>query len=753
MKTQTVVFAAWAVAAFAAASSSPAASVAAAAVTQAVELTSDQAHRAFPARYPVTLGAVAAKSGLVAVALPGELRRPLEPPYRDLRLVRKSSQGEQDVPFWVDEAPTAAGPTVWRGAARDVQRDPVAQRSVWLLELGQSRSFDELTLVLENTDGSAVAKPLTIEAASERGGPFRPLRDPVVALDRPCQPTSKPGTTSCRLQRLSWRWEQLQSALVLRLTADDKQSALLPLQEVLLQRSLRPDGRLWTREVALAPLPDDATTATSTSRKHPELPPPVRRYRLLSAPDSSLTQLTLQLSQPAFVYGARLLELPRLSAGTEPRLSDGVELAHGSLFRLPPGVTAERAKPAVTRPADSVLSVEELSLTLSKPPHGGTLVLELQDYSASEVPAMTPQALMVEGSGPRLVFMRDEAQAGVDQYTLYAGSATVRAPLHDHKPLREALAKNGALSVASLGAKAGNPRYQPAPPMSFVPTQGAPLEVLRFRLQRALVIDGAEDIYAAELQPLDLGLLRSDLGDVRIVDAQDRQVPYVLERDGAATLATLDWRVDGDPGARKTRYTLRLLYNGRALPIPYGQLELQMKETFYDRAARLYARAELEAPEQDLWRGRLTRGGEGTPAVHRLPLDWSQRGELVLELQDDDNPPLTLQEARGLVPAPRLIFKMTPGSGYRLLLGNAQLSSPHYDLEALRGAILDYAALPARLGPLVPNPAFRPTAVDYLRNAPPTILLWSALGLAMVVLLVLTVRLLAKDEAPSTDGG
>jgi hypothetical protein len=66
---------------------------------------------------------------------------------------------------------------------------------------------------------------------------------------------------------------------------------------------------------------------------------------------------------------------------------------------------------------------------------------------------------------------------------------------------------------------------------------------------------------------------------------------------------------------------------------------------------------------------------------------------------------------------------------------------------------LDYAALPARLGPLVPNPAFRPTAVDYLRNAPPTILLWSALGLAMVVLLVLTVRLLAKDEVSSTDGG
>ena len=751
MKTQTVVFAAWAVAAFAAASSSSTASLAAAAATQAVEQTSDQAHRAFPARYPVTLGAGAAKSGLVAVALPGELRRPLEPPYRDLRLVRKSSQGDQDVPFWVDEVPTTAASSVWRGAARDVQRDPVAQRSVWQLELGQSRSFDELTLVLENTDGSAVAKPLTIEAASEHGGPFRPLRDAVVALDRPCQPTSKPGTTTCRLQRLSWRWEQLQSALVLRLTADDKQSALLPLQEVLLQRSLRPDGRLWTREVALAPLPDDVTTLPS--RKHPELPPPVHRYRLLSAPDSSLTQLTLQLSQRAFVYGARLLELPRSSAGTEPRLSDGVELAQGVLFRLPPGATAERAKPAVTRPADSTLPVEELSLTLSKPPHGGTLVLELQDYSAAEVPAVTPQAVMVEGSGPRLLFMRDEAQAGADQYTLYAGSATVRAPLHDHKPLREALAKNGALSIASLGAKVGNPRYQPAPPMSFVPTQGAPLEVLGFRLQRALVIDGAEDIYAAELQPLDLGLLRSDLGDVRIVDAQDRQVPYVMERDGAVTLATLDWRADSDPGARKTRYTLRLLYNGRALPIPFGQLELQMKEAFYDRAARLYARADLEAPEQDLWRGRLTRGGEGTPSVHRLPLDWSQRGELVLELQDDDNPPLTLQEARGLLPAPRLIFKMAPGSGYPLLLGNAQLSSPHYDLEALRGAILDYAALPARLGPLVPNPAFRPTAVDYLRNAPPTILLWSALGLAMVVLLVLTVRLLAKDEVSSTDGG
>ena len=114
-------------------------------------------------------------------------------------------------------------------------------------------------------------------------------------------------------------------------------------------------------------------------------------------------------------------------------------------------------------------------------------------------------------------------------------------------------------------------------------------------------------------------------------------------------------------------------------------------------------------------------------------------------------PPLAIERLSGVVRAPRLAFKLTPGDGYRLLLGDPDTAPPHYDIETLRQAVLDYAALPAQLDRLEPNRAHRSRTSDYLLHAPPTALLWGSLLLAIAVLLGITFRLLGKTPPPPED--
>jgi hypothetical protein len=121
--------------------------------------------------------------------------------------------------------------------------------------------------------------------------------------------------------------------------------------------------------------------------------------------------------------------------------------------------------------------------------------------------------------------------------------------------------------------------------------------------------------------------------------------------------------------------------------------------------------------------------------------------ELTLEVADGDNARLTLLGATGRVRVPRLVFKAGPGA-YRLLLGNPEATPPRYDLASLRQEVLAYSARTVGAGPPEPNPAFRRSAADYFRDAPPTVVLWGALLGAVVALLLLTARVL-RQPPPS----
>ena len=134
-----------------------------------------------------------------------------------------------------------------------------------------------------------------------------------------------------------------------------------------------------------------------------------------------------------------------------------------------------------------------------------------------------------------------------------------------------------------------------------------------------------------------------------------------------------------------------------------------------------------------------------------IPIGAAMSPEWSVEVADGDNAALTVLEAQAVVPVPRVTFKAAPGS-YRLLLGNPDAAAPSYELDTLRQEVLAYAAVPLDVSveqgePA--NPAYRQSLTDYVRNAPPRVVLWTTLGIAVLALLFLTRRILGRWSPPS----
>ena len=314
----------------------------------------------------------------------------------------------------------------------------------------------------------------------------------------------------------------------------------------------------------------------------------------------------------------------------------------------------------------------------------------------------------------------------------------------------------GLVGAASAEEEA-SPRCGLDLPLPFVATQGAALDLSRWKSVRHMTLRDGEDLYTLTLAAGDMAALRPDLADVRLADDSGRQVPYILEPDAARECVTLAVERLGDASDRQerrahlSRYLLRTPIaedHGSAL-LPLRALSLTFTDAFFQRCARVTAGPRPGARAgrlQTIFAGELVRGpGEEGPI--EVALDGRRVGELTLEIDEGDNAPLTLSAAQGVLSVPRLVFKARPGS-YRLLLGNLQADAPRYDLATLRHEVLCYSARVATAGPLEVNPAYRRGVSEYFRATPPTLLLWGVLIVAVAALLWLTLRILRAEPAP-----
>jgi len=663
-------------------------------ITMAVLLASaaaraevDEERQAWRYRREVAAPESGAASPFAALPLSPEVAARCQADLRDVRLV--DGQGLER-PFVVDRVVTQGAGESWAGRLVDTRRES-RRSSLWVVDLGASRSFDRINL---DVPGQDFAKGLKVEA-SDDGQAWRVVREDAGIFDR---------LWEARVHHTQVELPAPTSARYLRFTTLDRRSRPVELRGATVVRRGRPEGSEWTRPVR----------AERVSGA-----PGVSRYRIELAPGLPLEALDLDADDAAFHRRVRLLEVVETNGRREE-----LPLGDGRLYRL--------------RIPGEGLSAEALSLRVRRP-QGSGVFLEIHD---GDSPPLRGVRGVARGAATRLLFPLVDAAP----LSLYYGNEATRAPAYDLELLKERLAGAAGVGVARLGPELPNPRFHAAPPLRFVPTSGAGLDVTRWRAVRILAVPPREDIYAVTLQARDLGVLRPDLGDLRIVDGSDRQVPYVLLPEANEDRVSLE--VVRETGRTEGRavspYRLRTspsLGEARSL-LPMRRLELDLAEGFFDRPARLVVPAATggrRRTDEVLFSGRLSRAaGRKDPVV--MFLDGARRDEMVLEIEEGDNAPLTLSAVEAAVPVPRVALKAGPGP-LRLLLGNAEAAAPRYDIDALRREVLSYSAEPLQAGGLEPNPAFRRRARDYLRDAPPTLVLWGVLAAAVAALLFLTARL------------
>jgi hypothetical protein len=257
---------------------------------------------------------------------------------------------------------------------------------------------------------------------------------------------------------------------------------------------------------------------------------------------------------------------------------------------------------------------------------------------------------------------------------------------------------------------------------------------------RGAAVDRNDFRYARAIPPAPVGVTRlaldadvlshsREVADVRIVDAKNQQVPYIVEY--TASPLTIAMKVP-----ERTAEGRSSVY---AFDLPYDTLPPGSRIVF-TTSAHVFQRQVAWRQASDERRGRDASNIDNAtwsssqpdlvppPLIFGLP--HAKRVELVID--EGDNAPLPVTSAVMEIPGVALRF-YNPGSPLTLLYGSAHAAAPQYDLALLAPRVLGEPARDIALGATSATP--EETALDAK-------IFWVALALATLILLAILARLL-----------
>lgn len=270
---------------------------------------------------------------------------------------------------------------------------------------------------------------------------------------------------------------------------------------------------------------------------------------------------------------------------------------------------------------------------------------------------------------------------------------------------------------------------------------GSPIARDQFRVSRKL----PEAPAGLTVLLLDAHVLArsNELADVRIADAEGRQVPYLVE-ERAEPLAVKLTVPERTPEGRSSIYRLELPYdtwpNGTRLVLT-TRARVFDREVVVRRVPDNHRNRRAAAIASSPWRS-------ADPELLPPPFEVNVavRGTRAIEVVVDegDNAPLPITSAQLLLPSRALRF-LHPGTPLFLLYGNRRASAPRYDLALLAPRL---SGKPARELTL-PAPALDERGDDATGRR----WFWIGITIAAVVLIAMLLRLVLfsaeTSRAPS----
>lgn len=433
--------------------------------------------------------------------------------------------------------------------------------------------------------------------------------------------------------------------------------------------------------------------------------------------EPGVSRFALRLPGPGIPVRALVLEV----AGSGPLLREA-EVVEPSLQAggLAPRVLG-RAKLKRAQQGDATAT--DLRIPMEAPA-GAELDIRVEDGSN---PALGLTGIKVElDPQPWIYFERTDGGA----ITALCGDPKLKPPRYDLEALRDKLQPSRA-KVAHWGP--GLPAPSSLAGVLRAGLDGAPGTILEgdsFRFRRPVPL-GAPGWTALVLDAHVLAH-SSHLADLRLLDPQRHQVPYLLEqRDEplGLELAVPEGRAKG----RSTLYALRLPQAG----LPSARLVFETDLRVFSRRLLVWEEGEGGASRQLAGASWTHLDPETAAPPLVLSLPTLQASRLTIEVDEGDNQPLPLKRAKLLLPGWRLRF-FQPREALELCYGR-DLGPPQYDLALMAERLRDSPATEVTLTPDAGSP--EPDHVSGI-----TELFWGVLVAAIAGLLTVLARLLKPQS-------
>lgn len=450
---------------------------------------------------------------------------------------------------------------------------------------------------------------------------------------------------------------------------------------------------------------------------------------------------------------APTLTLPLLETARERRGgSTWVELDR------PVGIAPDRLR-VVTPTANFHRVVRVLDIAQGEPPReiGSGTVFRVQELEGAELLEVdlstargeTLRVEIVDGDSPALAELTLEAVvrqpvlvfAPSGPATLRFGGGRARAPQYDLRyfagtTLGESMVS--ARPLATLGAMRPNPRFDAGPALRFAMRAGRPIELAGYtHVATVTVSEAREGLTELRLPPAALAFARFDLADVRVVDAEGRQWPYLWAQQESHELVAA--RVSA-PEIDDPRSTFTI-----TPPVERARIDRVLVHTPEPYLSRSYVLRGIDDDGRwvELAQGYFSRqpGDDAAPLEIRLGATRGSRFEL--EVEDGSDAPIALERVELGIASPSL-YLAAPEGEYRLLVGDDDASRPEYEIERARALVLAVRAGRGAVGEPAANPAHVEPAW-YEAADLSTWLVWALLILAVLVLGIVTLRL-ARNE-------
>jgi hypothetical protein len=204
-----------------------------------------------------------------------------------------------------------------------------------------------------------------------------------------------------------------------------------------------------------------------------------------------------------------------------------------------------------------------------------------------------------------------------------------------------------------------------------------------------------------------------------VADQRSQPIPFTgaLVHAAAVEPVPVDIVLASSTGRYENPGQSRITLNLGAANLDLAAIEIDTAEPLFTRPVTLAVAQVTEDTirEHPLAHGVIYRVAiEGQPTTSNLTVSVEatvRSRELLLLIDNQDSPPLSITAVRAERRPVYLVFLARSAGTYHLLTGNSRCAAPRYDLAALGADLKSVGPSPFKVSPLTDNPSYRPLEV------------------------------------------